>query len=192
MDIFKRHPVFWAFIVFILFTIPSSIDTYWDLYQKIRDVSMPSLNLGFWIWLLPSIGLVIAIIIILEGTLYKHQYFLEDAQDLYEQINELIRQLRDVAQVINKENEGKPNSYELLFEDKRYIDIINKMNKAREKCRDHKLDKWLGSVITLESKQAMFSINPYDINIAKFLDEAHQGARNYINTHFKRRENGKQ
>ena len=67
MGFFKSHPKLSALLVFISITIPNQIDTCWSLYEKFKGVSMPSLNLGSWIWLLPVIGGVFAIIIIRQG-----------------------------------------------------------------------------------------------------------------------------
>ena len=67
MGFFKNHPKRSAVLVLIFVTLPSQIDAYWGLYEKFKGVSMPSLNLGFWIWLLPVIGVVLAIIIIRQG-----------------------------------------------------------------------------------------------------------------------------
>jgi len=63
MDIFKHHPLVFAIITFFLVTLPSIIDTYWDLYQKITGASVSPLNLGFWIWLLPLIGAILAVLV---------------------------------------------------------------------------------------------------------------------------------
>lgn len=63
MDIFKRHPLAFAIIVFLLVTLPDIIDTYLGLYETVTGVSMPPLNLGFWIWLLPLIGAILAVLV---------------------------------------------------------------------------------------------------------------------------------
>jgi len=64
MSWFKRHPILSAVIIFILLTLPSAINTYWDLYEKFRGVPMPSLDLGAAIWVLPLVGLIFVVITI--------------------------------------------------------------------------------------------------------------------------------
>lgn len=67
MGFFKRHPKLSAAIVLFLTTVPAQIDTYWSLYERFKGVSMPPLNLGLWQWLLPVIGLVLALVIVWQG-----------------------------------------------------------------------------------------------------------------------------
>lgn len=64
MSWFKRHPILSAIIPFIILTLPSAINAYWDLYEKFSGVTMPSLNLGIAIWILPLIGLAFTVLII--------------------------------------------------------------------------------------------------------------------------------
>jgi hypothetical protein len=64
MSWFKKHPILSAVIIFIVLTLPSAIDVYWDLYQKFKGVPMPSLNLGVAIWVLPLVGLIFVAITI--------------------------------------------------------------------------------------------------------------------------------
>ncbi|OGO20713.1 MAG: hypothetical protein A2Z15_06345 [Chloroflexi bacterium RBG_16_50_11] len=67
MGFFKRHRIISAIIVFVIITLPSAINAYWSLYEKIKNVTMPSFDLGIGIWLLPLVGAVLAIIIIGQG-----------------------------------------------------------------------------------------------------------------------------
>lgn len=111
----------------------------------------------------------------------------EDAQDIYQNVSQKIRELREMAEIVNEENKDKPDPSALLFRDKRMIKILAEIEKEREKCRDRELDEWLGRLLNLERKQLRWSINPYDRPAAEALDNAHQNIRDYINKKFKRR-----
>ena len=111
----------------------------------------------------------------------------EDAQEIYQNVCQKIRELRETAEIVNEENKDKPDRSRLLFKDKRIIKILAEIEKEREKCRDRELDEWLGRLLNLERKQLWWSINPYDRPAAEALDNAHQNIRDYINKKFKRR-----
>jgi len=81
MRFLKKYRIISAIIVFVLLTLPSAVDAYWSLYEKFREVSMPSLNLGVGIWLLPVAGLVLATIIIWQGR-KNNGTSKEDKQDI--------------------------------------------------------------------------------------------------------------
>jgi hypothetical protein len=67
MGFFKKHSRLAAFIVVALLTLPSAIDAFLNLYGRFEEVPMPSLDLGLGKWLLPLIGIVLAIVIIWQG-----------------------------------------------------------------------------------------------------------------------------
>lgn len=67
MDFLKRYRVLLGIIVFLLFTVPAAIDMYWDLYEKIKGTHVSHINFGWWVYLLPIIGLILAIVIIWQG-----------------------------------------------------------------------------------------------------------------------------
>jgi len=76
MSWLKRHAVLSAAVIFVVLTIPSAINTYWDLYEKFKGVPMPSLNLGAAIWVLPVIALIFFVIIVwqVRTSSVPHQY----------------------------------------------------------------------------------------------------------------------
>ncbi len=111
----------------------------------------------------------------------------EDAQDIYQNVSQNIRELREMAEIVNEENKDKPDPSALLFRDKRITKILAKIEKEREKCRDRELDEMLSAVIRLERKQIEWRVNPYGRSPAIVLDKGHQGIRNYINKKIKSR-----
>jgi hypothetical protein len=94
MNIFKRHPIISGIIVFVLFTLPSAINAYLSLYERFTGISVPPLNLGFGVWLLPSIGGVLGILIIWQGRRANKPSELEDIKTAL--VNIIIYQ-REVA-----------------------------------------------------------------------------------------------
>jgi hypothetical protein len=56
---FKKHSLLVAVIVFLLITLPSTVDSYWDLRQKTQAVKM---HVNWWEWglpILPILGVIL-------------------------------------------------------------------------------------------------------------------------------------
>ena len=90
MEIFKRHPIRFSIIVFVLFTLPSGINAYFSLYERFTGVNVPGLDLGFWVWLLPSIGGVLAGLIIWQWRRGNRLSELQDIKKLEEIKTDLV------------------------------------------------------------------------------------------------------
>jgi hypothetical protein len=87
--------------------------------------------------------------------------------------------LIEIAPIIHKDNEGKPNEYDLFFADQRFTSIKNDLDRTMEKCFDTKLDARLGAIIEITIRMVEYSMNP--LNLKYDLDEAHRLARQYTN-----------
>lgn len=61
MGFVKKHPTIFAIVALFLVTIPSTVDAWWSLAEKIRGIAMPSLDLGIMSWIFPLIGIVLFI-----------------------------------------------------------------------------------------------------------------------------------
>lgn len=61
MDFVKKHPTMSAVFALILVTIPSTVDSWWSLIEKLKGAEMPSLELGIMSWIFPLLGFVLFI-----------------------------------------------------------------------------------------------------------------------------------
>jgi len=99
---------------------------------------------------------------------------------IYSEINNLIREMREVAPLVNKENEGKEDRLALLlFEDSRIKSILTKMEAALQVCTDSKLCDMFINLIDYEKQCALFSINPLTSHDFR-LESYHQKIRDRI------------
>lgn len=117
MRFIKRHAILFAVLGFLLLTLPSAVDTYWSLIEKLQEVNMPSLSLGVLDRLLPLTGLVLFVIVLWQ--IRKSRVGMTDQQILtstklsqkltHEQAAErlaFIRHLQSVAEQLVKNSQG--------------------------------------------------------------------------------------
>jgi hypothetical protein len=113
-----------------------------------------------------------------ETKLVNKTYFSrEDAQEIYEKVNELLRQLVKVAPQIRADNKS---SYPIdpFFQDIRYLNIKDDIDKVMEKCYDKELDNRLGALIHSVIKLLEHNLVPQDISLE--LDKGHRLIREHI------------
>jgi hypothetical protein len=76
----KQHPLLFAILGFIFLTIPSAIDAYWSLSEKLSEADMPSLNLGIFSWLFPLIGIMLFVLVLWQNKLPKESKNTEEIE----------------------------------------------------------------------------------------------------------------
>jgi hypothetical protein len=91
----KQHPLLFAILGFIFLTIPSAIDAYWSLSEKLSEADMPTLNLGIISWLLPLLGIMLFILV-----LWQIQKLPKESNNTEE-----IEQAAIIRKMVNKDND---------------------------------------------------------------------------------------
>jgi hypothetical protein len=67
VGIFKKHPVLFGIIGFLLFTIPQAIVNYWELVQMVGGIKMHIVWYFWFLPILPVIGLALFVILIYQN-----------------------------------------------------------------------------------------------------------------------------
>ncbi len=112
MGFYRRYPTLFKILGFIFIILPNTIDVYWDLYNKSREVGINLMDLGIWRWLIPLIGLLI----LLGGYWYDHQRNKQLAELMRANTASLdIDSIKINPHITKIEQPQKPNRLPLLF-----------------------------------------------------------------------------
>lgn len=117
MGIIKRHPILFALLGFFFITLPSTMEAYWSLAEKVRGVEMPNLNISWLNWFLPIVGILLLLFIIYQVRRKGGQVIYENLKPLPEKLSQeqvaerlaFIRQSRVVSERLFKNSQGAEN-----------------------------------------------------------------------------------
>lgn len=137
--------------------------------------------LGVGIWLIISANKRQAILVgaggeTVEVSKKKPHFTQVDAWNMYEQFNESLRKLRELVKIRQKEQKDSDE----IFKDERFSKIMNDVLKAREKCTDKTLNKYLIALWNDEVHCARFNFNLTEVPHGMNIEYCHQIIRDHI------------
>ncbi|MFC1929504.1 hypothetical protein ACFLW6_01355 [Chloroflexota bacterium] len=117
MGIIKRHPILFALLGFFFVTLPSAVEAYWSLAEKVRGVEMPNLSITWLNWFLPIVGFLLLLFVIFQGRRKGDQVGNDSPKPLrkkpsQEQVAErltFIKQSQAVSERLFKNSQGAEN-----------------------------------------------------------------------------------